>query len=80
MTYRCGIGPGLGAMARDPAVSCDAPECAATVVLRSNIAPAWLLNGKAPKGWACTPRMPYDENGCRPKQRHFCPEHKEMAK
>jgi hypothetical protein len=51
MTYHCGIGPGLGALAREPHVTCD--ECGNSVsCLRPGGSPyAWVLARKAPPGW-----------------------------
>lgn len=53
MSYHCGIGPRLGAMMgtgdRDPYVKCDG--CGVVKHIGGNIAPAWLLDNKAPPGW-----------------------------
>lgn len=56
MTYRCGLSPGLaaamGAARSDPHVVCDGCGlvCGAT---RPDGRPyAWLLDGRAPRGWA----------------------------
>lgn len=57
MTYRAAI-HGLAHIGIPdhpyPAVYCDGIGCTVSVVAltRSGGPPAWLLNGKAPKGWA----------------------------
>lgn len=51
MTYHCGIGPGLGLMAREPHVTCDECGNVASGVTASGQPRAWLRNGKAPPGW-----------------------------
>lgn len=50
MTYRCGIGPGLGLPQRDPHFVCDA--CGVYFYLKTNRPPpAWFLDGQPPRGW-----------------------------
>lgn len=55
MTYHCGIGPGMAQLGLDPCephLVCD--DCGLRLTIdRSRIAPAWLLNNKAPKEWLC---------------------------
>ncbi len=47
--YLCGIGPGLGALARDPQVICDG--CGFTIYIHER-PPMWFLNGKPKPGWS----------------------------
>jgi len=55
MTYRCGIGAGMAQLGFEPCephLVCD--DCGLKLTIdRDRIAPAWLLNNKAPKGWLC---------------------------
>lgn len=74
MTYRAGIGDGMqrfGLLPGPPHIRCDAPGCDETLEARSpriGCAPAWLLNGTAPRGW----KMLRVGDGLR---RDFCPAH-----
>lgn len=65
MTYRCGIGPGLGIEAGPPQVACDGPGCDAIIIV-SDRAPAWLRNGTAPPGWLKVPKTEFTIS-------HYCP-------
>lgn len=49
MTYYCGIGPGLGALAREPCVECDG--CGARVYI-DGFPPRWFLDKKPKPGWS----------------------------
>ena len=55
MTYHCGIGPGMAQLGFEPCephLVCD--DCGLRLTIdRSRIAPAWLLNDTAPRGWLC---------------------------
>lgn len=58
MTYRCAVHglEHLGIRSREyPAIYCDGPGCDAMMVAltKSGGPPAWLLDGKPPKGWLC---------------------------
>ncbi len=70
MTYRCGIGAGLGPIARDPGVYCDGVGCHAAVMVRGD-APVWLLKRKAPPGWKLIRRENEDGSIFR---RDYCPQ------
>lgn len=48
MTYRCGLGPGLGN--RPPHIICDEPSCSAVIVIDGD-PPLWFLEGRAKRGW-----------------------------
>ena len=56
----------------EPAVYCDGDGCTARVVARTRSGgpPAWLLDGKAPKGWAVERD---EENHTR---KDWCPAHR----
>lgn len=49
MTYHCGIGAGLGALAREPQITCDG--CGVRIYI-DGFPPRWFLNGKAKPGWS----------------------------
>lgn len=49
MTYYCGIGPGLGALAREPCVECDG--CGVRVYI-DGFPPRWFLDKKPKPGWS----------------------------
>jgi hypothetical protein len=52
MTYRAGIGPGIpGLEPGPPHIFCDGCGLKFEVHSRFGGAPAWFLDGKAPKGW-----------------------------
>ena len=54
MSYRAGIGPGLGIPPGEPHIYCD--KCGRTAPVTPANAPGlpykWFLNGKAKPGWA----------------------------
>ncbi len=69
MTYRAGLGPGMeryGLTPGPPHVFCDGSGCTRRVDADGEMPPAWLRDGKAPKGWLLV-RMP-DES-----RRDYCP-------
>jgi hypothetical protein len=58
MSYHCGIGPAmaavLGMLPCEPHIKCDSCGVEKRIQARGaggNIAPAWLLDNKAPSGW-----------------------------
>lgn len=57
MTYRCGIGIGMdvlcGLEPGPPRITCDGCGVRREVRTASGGMPAWLREGKAPRGWAC---------------------------
>ena len=73
MTYRAAIF-GLSHIGipdhPEPTVYCDGEGCTARVVAltRAGCAPAWLLDGKAPKGWRVER---FEDGACR---RDYCPQ------
>jgi hypothetical protein len=67
MSYRCGIGEGMVALGLEPGpprITCD--QCGEVMAVKYGMPPAWLLNGKAPRGW----RSVALKDGTR---RDFCP-------
>lgn len=73
MSYRCGIGPGLGLEPGPPRVSCDADGCRARIIIDGR-PPAWFFNYKAKPGWRLI-RRDLDDGGI--YRRDYCPEHHE---
>ena len=56
MSYRCGIGGGMerfGLTPGPPHIRCDGCGITLEARTKSGGPPAWLLNGKAPRGWKC---------------------------
>jgi hypothetical protein len=55
VSYRCGVGAGmhkLGFEPCEPAIVCDGCGLVHNIVGRGfSNAPAWFLDGKAPRGW-----------------------------
>ena len=76
MTYHCGIGPGMGVLARDPHVTCDASGCDRKAMgQRDDGRPhAWILNGTAPRGWVL--RRIVNAEGDLVQRTDLCPRHK----
>ncbi len=55
MSYRCAIGPGIPGLEPGPAyIRCDLCLTRLVITFRSG-PPAWLMSGKAPRGWKCKP-------------------------
>lgn len=51
MTYHCGMAPGLPIAPREPHVTCDGCGRHHPALKASGMPYAWMLAGKAPKGW-----------------------------
>lgn len=52
MSYRCGIGPGIGLEVGPPRIKCDGDGCDERIVIgEGKRPPAWFLDGKAAPKW-----------------------------
>lgn len=51
MSYRCGIGAGMGLKPGGPVIICDGCGLEFPLDRGPRIPPAWFLDGKPPRGW-----------------------------
>lgn len=85
MTYRAGIGPLLAQRlntfeSHEPTLMCD--ECGFCIIVKPvrGGMPAWLAEGKAPKGWKMlTISLTDANNAVTSVKKHFCPKCKDGA-
>jgi hypothetical protein len=80
MSYRAGIGPGLGRLFGDgpsaPTISCDGEGCRAAIVIDGN-PPGWFLGRRPKPGWSLS-RTERDDGSI--KRIDLCPEHRAPRK